>query len=138
MKRQLQVIIGRPGSRILLLKSFGNYWPKRIRYLGTSLVVQWLRLHASNARGEHSIPVRRTKIPHAVQHSQENLKKKKNLKNKVSISPNQPLPSAVLPRVPGPPSTRSSKPEMGEPSLIPPSPFIANISSNPSNFTSQM
>ena len=32
----------------------------------TSLVAQWLRLHASSARGTGSIPGQRTKIPHAV------------------------------------------------------------------------
>ena len=34
---------------------------------GTSLVVQWLRLCASNAGGADSIPGRGTKIPHAMQ-----------------------------------------------------------------------
>ena len=33
---------------------------------GTSLVVQWLRLHASNAEGMGSIPGWGTKIPHAI------------------------------------------------------------------------
>ena len=32
---------------------------------GTSLVVQWLRLHALNAGGPGSIPGQGTKIPHA-------------------------------------------------------------------------
>ena len=32
---------------------------------GTSLVVPWLRLHASDARGTDSIPDQGTKIPHA-------------------------------------------------------------------------
>ena len=32
---------------------------------GTSLVVQWLKLHASTAGGTGLIPPRRTKIPHA-------------------------------------------------------------------------
>ena len=31
--------------------------------LGTSLVVQWLRLHASSAEGAGSIPGQGTKIP---------------------------------------------------------------------------
>ena len=31
---------------------------------GTSLVVQWLRLHAPNAGGPGSIPGRGTKVPH--------------------------------------------------------------------------
>ena len=34
---------------------------------GTSLVVQWLRLHGSNAGGAGLIPGQGTKIPHAVQ-----------------------------------------------------------------------
>ena len=33
---------------------------------GISLVVQWLRLHASSAGGLGSIPGQGTKIPHAV------------------------------------------------------------------------
>ena len=36
----------------------------------TSLVVQWLQLRASTARGEGSIPGQGTKIPHAAQCSQ--------------------------------------------------------------------
>ena len=44
----------------------------------SSLVVQWLRLWASNAKGEGWIPGRGTKIPHA---KWENHKcKKKHLK----------------------------------------------------------
>ena len=35
-------------------------------YLGTSLAVQWLRLHASNVEGSGSMPGQETKIPHAV------------------------------------------------------------------------
>ena len=38
--------------------------------MGTSLVVQWLRFHASNARGAGLIPGQGTKIPHAVQRGQ--------------------------------------------------------------------
>ena len=38
---------------------------------GTSLVVKWLRLHASTSRGMSSIPGWWTKIPHAVQCSQK-------------------------------------------------------------------
>ena len=37
----------------------------------TSLLVQWLRFHASNAGAEGSIPGQRTKIPHYVRHSQK-------------------------------------------------------------------
>ena len=47
----------------------------------TSLVVQWLRLHASNAGGTGLIPVWGTKVPHAVWHSQ---KKKKGAKLKIN------------------------------------------------------
>ena len=36
--------------------------------IGTSLVVQWLRLYASNAGGAGSIPGWGTKIPHATGH----------------------------------------------------------------------
>ena len=39
---------------------------------GTSLVVQWLRLRASNAEGMGSIPGRGTRIPHALRHHQKN------------------------------------------------------------------
>ena len=42
---------------------------------GTSLAVQWLRLHASTAGGKGSIPGRRTKIPHTAWHSQKTDKK---------------------------------------------------------------
>ena len=38
---------------------------------GTSLVVQWLRLHASIAGGMGSIPGQGAKIPHAVWHGQK-------------------------------------------------------------------
>ena len=40
--------------------------------LGTSLVVQWLRLCASNAGGVGLIPGWGMKIPHVSQHSQKN------------------------------------------------------------------
>ena len=36
----------------------------KIRSFGTSLAVQWLRLHAPNAGGPDSTPGRETKIPH--------------------------------------------------------------------------
>ena len=42
--------------------------------IGTFLVVQWLGLHASNARGIGSIPGQGTKIPHAIWHDQNNEK----------------------------------------------------------------
>ena len=47
---------------------------KVIFFSGTSLVVQWLRLHASTAGGMASNPGQRTRKPYAVQCSQ---KKKK-------------------------------------------------------------
>ena len=46
---------------------FINYKGKR----GNSLVVQWLGLCASTARGTGSIPDRGTKIPHAAKHGRE-------------------------------------------------------------------
>ena len=42
----------------------------------TTLVVQWLRLHVSNARGMGSIPGQGTKITHTPWWGQENLKNK--------------------------------------------------------------
>ena len=38
----------------------------KVNSSGTSLVVQWLRLHASNAGGSGLIPVWGIKIPHAM------------------------------------------------------------------------
>ena len=46
-----------------------------MQHPGTSLAIQWLGLHASNAETKGSIPGRETKIPHASQHGQ--IKKKK-------------------------------------------------------------
>ena len=40
-------------------------------YIGNSLAVQWLGLHASTAGGTGSIPGRGTNIPHAMRHSQK-------------------------------------------------------------------
>ena len=48
---------------------------------GTSLVVQWLRLCASTARGASSIPGWGTKIPHAAQPK----KKKKRDRSNCSV-----------------------------------------------------
>ena len=45
--------------------------------LGTSLLVQWLRLCASSVGGPGSNPGQGTKISHAAQHSQKIKKKKK-------------------------------------------------------------
>ena len=41
------------------------------KFDGTSLAVQWLGLHASNAGSVGSIPVPGTKIPHAAWHGQK-------------------------------------------------------------------
>ena len=49
---------------------------------GTSLVVQWLRLGASNAGGVGSMPAWGTKIPYAVQCSQ-----KKRIKLNLELEP---------------------------------------------------
>ena len=45
-------------------------------FMGTSLVVQWLKLHDFNAGDMGSIPGWETKIPHAVRHGQKKKKKK--------------------------------------------------------------
>ena len=42
----------------------------------TSLAVQWLRLHASNAGGTGLIPGREAKIPHAAWRGQKKKKRK--------------------------------------------------------------
>ena len=44
--------------------------------IGDSLVVQWLRLHVSNAGGMSSIPGWGTKISHAVHVAKKKKKKK--------------------------------------------------------------
>ena len=61
---------------IFLLFYIKNHW-------GTSLAVQWLRLCTSNARSAGLIPVEEgTKIPYAIQHSQENILSLKVTKTK--------------------------------------------------------
>ena len=57
-------------------------------FLGTSLVVQWLKLHLSMQGGEGSIPGQGVKIPHALEPKSQNIKQKqycnkfnKDLKN---------------------------------------------------------
>ena len=45
--------------------------------IGTSPVVRWLRLCASNAGGVGSIPGQGTKTPHATKHDQKTRTKKK-------------------------------------------------------------
>ena len=47
----------------------------KVMLRGTSLVVQGLRLHASNSPGMGSIPDQGTKIPQAVWHDQKKKKK---------------------------------------------------------------
>ena len=54
-------------------KLYLNFW------LGTCLVVQWLRLCTYNAGGMGSIPGPATTIPHAVRYNQKVKKKKKKL-----------------------------------------------------------
>ena len=44
-------------EQYLQVKWYGNWdWPENNFRVGTSLVVQWLRLHAPNAGGPGSIP----------------------------------------------------------------------------------
>ena len=50
--------------------------------IGTSPVVRWLRLCASNAGGVGSIPGQGTKTPHATKHDQKTRTKKKKKKPK--------------------------------------------------------
>ena len=50
---------------------FGVMKSSKIDYGGTSLAVQWLRLHTSTAGGMGSIPVQGTKIPYVSWHSQK-------------------------------------------------------------------
>ena len=52
--------------------------PSQNPHVGTSLVVQWLRLRALNAGGTGSIPGWGTKIPHAAQRGQNKQTNKKN------------------------------------------------------------
>ena len=54
---------------------------------GTPLVVQWLRLHTSNAEDAGSIPGQGTKIPHATQWGQK--KKPKETISKVKRQPSE-------------------------------------------------
>ena len=45
-------------------------WGFRVRAMATSLAVQWLGLHAFNARGTRLVPSGLTKIPHATRSGQ--------------------------------------------------------------------
>ena len=47
-----------------------------MQHPGTSLEIQWLGLHASNAETKGLIPGQETQIPHASQHGQIKKKKK--------------------------------------------------------------
>ena len=51
---------------------------KKKKNRGTSLALQWLRLHVSTAVGMGSIPGWGTKIPHVAQCGKKKKKKKKN------------------------------------------------------------
>ena len=51
---------------------------EKMLWLGTSLVVQGLRLWAASAEGMDPVPGRETKIPYAMQHSQKILKNNNN------------------------------------------------------------
>ena len=82
---------------------------------GTSLTIQWLGLHASNAGGVGSIPGWGTKIPHAVQHGQrkERKKRKGNPQTRtLSISPlpyNLPISPTFISFPPATPPFTDSK-----------------------------
>ena len=62
--------------KMVKLVNFMYILPQFKIILGTSLVVHWLRLHTSTAGGTGSIPVQGTKIPHASQPKNQNIKKK--------------------------------------------------------------
>ena len=51
---------------------------------GTSLAVQWLKLHASAAWGTGSIPALGTKIPHALGHGQKKREREKTAPRMIS------------------------------------------------------
>jgi len=55
-------------------------------FLGTSLAVQWLRLHASNARGVSSLPGQGTKCPHAAAKKKMHRQKKMKIFRKTANS----------------------------------------------------
>ena len=55
---------------------FLNHSLKEKRFLGTSLLVQWLRHHTPSAGGPGLCPSWGTKIPHAAQCSQKRKKEK--------------------------------------------------------------
>ena len=55
---------------------------KKKKKSGTSLVLQWLRFHASNAGGPGSIPGQGIRIPHAMGHGQKEEKEKNYTESK--------------------------------------------------------
>ena len=60
--------------------------------IGTSQVVQWLRLHASNAGGAGSIPGQRSKIPRSVGHNQK-------VKNRTAMWSSRPTSECLSKRI---------------------------------------
>ena len=63
---------------LLTLENYALFtWNQNVTE-GTSLVAQWLRIHASTAGGVGSIPGWGTKIPHVMQHGQNKTKKNYN------------------------------------------------------------
>ena len=54
-----------PISAVIRVLLFPTSYMYRINKQGTSLAVQWLRVHAHNAGAVGSIPGQGTKIPHA-------------------------------------------------------------------------
>ena len=71
-------------------------------FLGTSLVVQWLRLPTSSAGGLGSIPDQGTMILHAMLHSQKKKKKAKNTETRYGINHPPIVPLHSLQSVPSP------------------------------------
>ena len=66
---------GKLGENILDHHAVQGKFFKAVRD-GTSLVIQWLRLHTSKARGMDSIPGQGAKIPHASGSEDQNMKQK--------------------------------------------------------------
>ena len=64
--------------------------------LGTSLVIQWLRLYASTSGGTGSIPGQGTEIPCAVWHGQNNNSNKKNENLSLRFCPLKPNCTFVM------------------------------------------
>ena len=66
---------GKLGENILDHHAVQRRFFKAVRD-GTSLVVQWLRLHTSKARGMDSISGQGAKIPHTLGSENQNIKQK--------------------------------------------------------------